>query len=63
MVLLLAGSNNLYTLRVYYAHAAANLDWRYSKYVKVACMHYFCTIALRTPYARVSVAYGAFTRV
>ena len=36
----------IHTLRVHYAHAAANLNWRYSKYVKVAHVHYFCTIAL-----------------
>ena len=38
----------LHTLRVHYAHAAANLNSGYSKYAKVACVHYFCTIALRT---------------
>ena len=48
----------IHTLRVHYAQAAANLESGYSKYPKVACVHYgiFCTIALRTPYARVSVA-------
>ena len=37
----------IHTLRVYYAHAAANLNSGYSKYAKVARVHYFCTIALR----------------
>ena len=36
---------NIHTLRVHYAHAAANLN---SGYAKVARVHYFCTIALRT---------------
>ena len=44
-------SNTIHTLCVHYAHAAANLNSGYSKYAKVACMHYFCTIALRTPQA------------
>ena len=35
---------SIHTLRVHYAHAAANLDWLYSKYAKVARVHYFCTI-------------------
>ena len=35
---------NSYTLRTHYAHAAANLNWRYSKYAKVARVHYFCTL-------------------
>ena len=38
----------IHTLHVHYAHAAANLNSGYSKYVKVARVHYFCTIALRT---------------
>ena len=38
----------IHTLRVHYAHAAANLNKGYSKYAKVAHVHYFCTIALRT---------------
>ena len=38
----------IHTLRIHYAHAAANLNSGYSKYVKVALVHYFCTIALRT---------------
>ena len=38
----------VHTLRVHYAHAAANLNSGYSKYAKVARVHYFCTIALRT---------------
>ena len=39
----------IHTLRVYNAHAAANLNSGYSKYAKVARVHYFCTIALGTP--------------
>ena len=39
---------DIHTLRVHYAHAAANLNSGYSKYAKVARVHYFCTIALRT---------------
>ena len=38
----------IHTLRVHYAHAAANLNSGYSKYAKVARGHYFCTIALQT---------------
>ena len=38
----------IHTLRVHYAHAAANLNSGYTKYAKVARVHYFCTIALRT---------------
>ena len=38
----------IHTLRIHYAHAAANLNSGYSKYAKVARVHYFCTIALRT---------------
>ena len=38
----------IHALRVPYAHAAANLNSGYSKYAKVACVHYLCTIALRT---------------
>ena len=38
----------IHTLRVYYAHATANLNSGYSKYGKVARVYYFCTIALRT---------------
>ena len=38
---------HIHTLRVHYAHAAANLNSGYSKYAKVARVHYFCTIALR----------------
>ena len=46
-----------YTLRtVHYAHDAANLNWGYSKYAKVACVHYFSTIALRTPHAVLTLA-------
>ena len=39
---------SIHTLRIHYAHAAANLNSGYSKYAKVARVHYFCTIALRT---------------
>ena len=39
---------HIHTLRVHYAHAAPNLNSGYSKYAKVARVHYFCTIALRT---------------
>ena len=42
---------NIHTLRVHYAHAAANLNSGYSKYAKAARVHYFCTIALRTSQA------------
>ena len=38
----------IHTLRVHYAHAAANLNSGNSKYAKAARVHYFCTIALRT---------------
>ena len=39
----------IHTLHVHYAHtAAANLNSGYSKYAKVARVHYICTIALRT---------------
>ena len=40
--------SDIHTLRVHYAHAAANLNSGYSKYEKVVRVHYFCTIALRT---------------
>ena len=43
----------VHMLRVHSSHAAANLNWWYSKYSKVARVHYFCSIALRTHYARV----------
>ena len=42
------GLSYIHTLRVHYAHAAANLNSGYSKYTKAARVHYFCTIALRT---------------
>ena len=35
---------DIHTLRVHYAHAAANLNSGYSKYAKVVRVHYFCTI-------------------
>ena len=50
----------IHTLRVQYVHDAATLNFGLSKYAKVARMHYFCTIALQTPNASVSVAYSAF---
>ena len=40
-----------HTLHLHDAHAAANLISGYSKYAKVARVHYFCTIALRTSHA------------
>ena len=47
-LLFLAVISMFHTLRVHYAHAAANLNSGYSKYAKVARVHYFCTIALWT---------------
>ena len=47
-----------YTLRVHYAHAAANLNSGYSKYAKVARVHYFCTIALQTSRAVLTRAWA-----
>ena len=49
----------IHTLHVYYAHAAANLNSGYSKYAKVARMHYFCTIALRTSRAVLTRAWAS----
>ena len=49
----------IHTLRVHYAHVAANLNSGYSKYTKVACVHYFCTIALRTSRAVVTRAWAS----
>ena len=40
-----------HTLYVHHAHVTANLNLGYSKYAKVVPMHYFSTIALRTPHA------------
>ena len=48
---IIANISNIHTLRVYFVHAAANLNSGYTKYAKVAHVHYFCTIALQTPYA------------
>ena len=45
-----------------HTHAAANLNWRHLKYMKVALVHYFCTIALRTPHT-VLTHVGALHRV
>ena len=41
----------IHTLCVLSAHAAANLNSRYSKYAKVALVHYICKILLWTPWA------------
>ena len=49
----------IHTLRVHYAHAAANLNSGYSKYAKVARVHYFCTIALRISRAVVTRAWAS----
>ena len=46
---------NIHKLRIHY------LNTGYSKYVKVVRVHYFGTIALRTPFTRVSIACGVFT--
>ena len=51
----------IHKLHVPYAYVAANLNSGYSKYTKVARMHYFCTISLQPPYGHMSVGYGAFT--
>ena len=48
-------NHNSYTPKLHYTHAAGNLNSGYSKYMKVVCMHYFCTVALGTHYMRVSV--------
>ena len=59
-------SFEFHTLRAHYAHAAANLNSGYSKYAKVARVHYFCTIALRTSRAVLTRAWASrrvgFTR-
>ena len=49
----------IHTLRVHYAHAAANLNSGYSKYAKVGRVHYFCTIALRTSRAVLTRAWAS----
>ena len=49
----------IHTLRVHYAHVAANLNSGYSKYAKVACVHYFCTIALQTSRAVLTRAWAS----
>ena len=51
----------IHTLRVHYAHTAANLNSGYSKYAKVARVHYFCTIALRTCRAVLTRAWASRT--
>ena len=50
---------NIPTLRLHYAHAAANLNSGHSKYAKVARVHYFCTIALRTSRAVLTRAWAS----
>ena len=50
----------VYTLRVHYSHAAANLKWRYTK---VALVHYFCTIALRVTLNTSHSAYACISVV
>ena len=50
---------SIHTLRVHYAHAAANLNSGYSKYAKVARVHYFCTIALRISRAVLTRAWAS----
>ena len=54
---------HIHTLRVHYAHTVANLNSGYSKYAKVLRMYYFFTVALRTPYALVSVGRMMHSRV
>ena len=49
----------IHTLHVHYRHAAANLNSGYSKYAKVAHMHYFYTIALRTSRAVLTWAWAS----
>ena len=49
----------IHTLRVHYAHAAANLNSGYSKYAKAGRVHYFCTIALRTSRAVLTRAWAS----
>ena len=49
----------IHTLRVHYAHAVANLNSGYSKYAKVARVHYFCTIALWTSRAVLTRAWAS----
>ena len=50
---------HIHTLRVHYAHAVANLNSGYSKYAKVARVHYFCTIALWTSHAVLTRAWAS----
>ena len=51
-------SIKIHTLCVHYAHVTANLNWEYLKYAKVARMHYFSTIALRTSHAMLTWAWA-----
>ena len=46
----------IHTFRVHYGHAADNLNSGYSKYAKVARVHYFCTFALETSRAMLTRA-------
>ena len=54
---------HIHTFRVHYAHAAANLNSGNSKYAKVARVHYFCTIALRTSRAVLTRAWASCREV
>ena len=49
---------NFHALCVHYANDPANLNSGYSKYAKAARVHYYCTVALQTPYARMSAGVG-----
>ena len=51
--------NNRHTLCVHYEHAAADLHLGKSKYAKVAGMHYFFTIAIRTSRAVLTRAWAS----
>ena len=46
---------DIHTLCVHYTYVTANLNWGYSKYAKVACLHYFSTIELQTPHAMLTL--------
>ena len=58
IICLLYALFKIHTLRVHYAYAAVNLNSGYSKYAKVARVHYFCTIALRTSRAVLTRAWA-----
>ena len=53
---------HIHTIRIHYAHAAANLNSGYSKSVKVERVHYICTIALQTSRAVLTRAWRGLTR-